>query len=597
MARVDLDKLPPSDTRLEQLVLYTLLNDPFYFIYILQNLKADDFFKPEHKDLFSIVSDMYKRDGVVLNSYLIMSEMIKKGMDYSIIMSLNTVDRPQANNVQLAVKLIKDFSAARTVLSISTQTIERIHQGEDWYEVCTKNVRKLEEIAEDYSSKGNRFSINIETAFDEIKSIMENKRPRGLELKFKKLKAILDLAPDNLIFLAASPKAGKTRLLVALFYQIFTLNEDVAVLWFSGEDSTAKIIRLLISVHTGIPEEVMLGKSRFLYGEELDQMNAAKDYIKPFDLDVIDEPTHVDEVYMRFSSFCAKRKDKLCILIYDNFNIARDLMHDITAGLEKENAVSSAFQRINTMNNKNGKRSLTIVIDHLSKEYLKKQSFEEGYRPRLEHLKGSNRKYEVVTQLAFLNRPARYKQLMGDERGNPSIKVDGQTYSREEILENLLIFELVANRNGSILENKTLIRFTASMENMQFTEWTDAAVSSDEFDEYEERNITDLSSEQFVAEFYSKFPSGDRDKCYLGVKYELGKEDAFGNLITLDYLINKYTKYYNVKKELFNGKFTRKENVIVDIWDFCQKKMYDQNFDTVSTKKEETRDFYLYGLT
>ena len=37
MARVDLDKLPPSDTRLEQLVLYTLLNDPFYFIYILQN--------------------------------------------------------------------------------------------------------------------------------------------------------------------------------------------------------------------------------------------------------------------------------------------------------------------------------------------------------------------------------------------------------------------------------------------------------------------------------------------------------------------------------------------------------------------------------
>ena len=186
---------------------------------------------------------------------------------------------------------------------------------------------------------------------------------------------------------------------------------------------------------------------------------------------------------------------------------------------------------------------------------------------------------------------------MGDERGKPSIKVNGQTYSREEILENLLIFELVANRNGSILENKTLIRFTASMENMQFTEWTDAAVSSDEFDEYEERNITDLSSEQFVAEFYSKFPSGDRDKCYLGVKYELGKEDAFGNLITLDYLINKYTKYYNVKKELFNGKFTRKENVIVDIWDFCQKKMYDQNFDTVSTKKEETRDFYLYGLT
>ena len=129
MARADLEKIPPSDTRLEQLVLYTLLNDPFYFIYILQNLKADDFFKHEHKDLFSIVSDMYKRDGVVLNSYLIMSEMIKKGMDYSIIMSLNTVDKPQANNVQLAIKLIKDFSAARTVLSISTQTIEKIQQG------------------------------------------------------------------------------------------------------------------------------------------------------------------------------------------------------------------------------------------------------------------------------------------------------------------------------------------------------------------------------------------------------------------------------------------------------------------------------------
>ena len=596
MARTDIGVIPPSDIRLEQLVLHTLLNDPFYFVYILQNLRSTDFYRDEHQQLFKLVEEMYKRDGVTLNSYLIMSEMIKKGMDYSTIMNLNNVEKPQANNVQLAVKVIKDFSAARNVLQFSSETIEKIHNGEDWYEVCTRTVRRLEEIAEDYSSKGNKFAINIENAFDEIKSIMENKKPRGLELKFKKLKAILDLAADNLIFLAASPKAGKTRLLVALFYQIFTLNEDVAVLWFSGEDSTAKIIRLLISVHTGIPEEVMLGKSRFLYGEELDQMNAAKDFIKPFDLDIIDEPTHVDEVYMRFSSFCAKRKDKLCILIYDNFNIARDLMHDITSGLEKENAVSSAFQRINTMNNKNGKRSLTIVIDHLSKEYLKKQSFEEGYRPRLEHLKGSNRKYEVVTQLAFLNRPALYKDLMGDERSKPSLQVNGKTYSREEILENLLIFELVANRNGSILENKTLIRFSASMEDMQFTEWSDAAVSSDEFESYEERNITEITQEEFVKEFYSKFPTGDREKCFIGVKYELGKTDAYGNTITLDYLINKYTKYYNIKKELFNGKFTRKENVIVDIWDFCQKKMYEQNFDTVSTKKEETRDFYLYGL-
>ena len=593
-----LSKPPPQDIILEEFIINRLINDSSSFLIIIQNLEPEDFFKPDHQDMFKIVLDLYNSLGRPINFMDVSSYMIKKGLDYSILLTINSMQTPGHYAIQDNIRVLQDISAHRRLISITHELMHNLWEPNfDWYDACSRAVIDMEMISDKYSKGSSKFSHNVDDTLTKIMEVMNGKKRPGLEMKFNKLKNVLNLTPNNLIFLAASPKAGKTRFLVALIYEIMTNNEDVSVQWFSGEDDKQHIVRLLLSYHTNIPESIMIGEQRMLNGNEYDQLKAASTFITTMDIEIIDEPTDVDKVSMRFGTFCSKRRSKLCILLYDNFNIARDLVVD-QSGLEKENYIASSFQRINTMNNKNGKKSVTIVVDHLSKEHIRKASLEEGYRPRQEHLKGSNRKYEVVTQLAMLNRPSLYKDLVGEERSKGYISLNGKLMPREDILNKLLIFELVANRNGSLEEGHTLIHYTADLGTMEYFEWDDnMEVLPAEAIKYEERNITNIDEDTFNKEVWIKFPSGTHEACYIQLKFDLGKTDAVGNVITLDYVLNKYSSFVAAKNELQNGKYTRKDDVIVDLCTFLQKKMYNQKFEKINTKKEDTRDYYLYGIS
>lgn len=593
------DKAPPQDLPLEVFILNRLINDPTSFLPIIQALEPFDFYVPEHQEVFTTVLNLYKEFGRPINFMDISSYYIRHSKDYNILLTINTAPSPVSYYINDNVKVLQDLSAQRQLMAIALELQGNLWNSEiDWYDSCSKAVLQMEQLGDRYAKSSGKLSSNVNDTLATIMETMKGNRKPGLEIPFKKLKRIMALRENNLIFFAASPKVGKTRAIVAMIYELVTHNENVSVQWFSGEDDRPHIIRLLLSYHTNIPEKVMTGEERLLTGDEYDKLKAASEYIATKDIDIYDEPIHVDKVSMMFGTFCSKRRGKLCILIYDNFNIARDLVTDIQSGLEKENYVAGAFQRINTINNKNGKTSLTIVVDHLSKEHLRKASFEEAYRPRLEHLKGTNRKYEVVTQLIMLNRPALYKDLVADERTKDNLSINGKIYPREEILNKLLILEVTGNRNGSIEDSEAVIRFFSDLYTMEYEEWgDDMEVLSIADIPFEDRNITEVDEQTFKAEFYVQFPQGSFDSNYLQLKYTLGKTDIYGNLITFDYIRNKYSRYYLSKKDLQNGKFTSKDNKIVDLCEFLMKKMYEQKFDKVSTKKDETRDFYLYGVS
>ena len=593
-----LEKIPPQDIQVEVFLLNRLINDPVSFLPIVQNLEANDFYKEEHQSLFRVVLELFTQYGRPVNFVDITSYMLRKGMDYSMLMTITNSPTPASYSIQDNIRVLQDTSAQRQLIEINCELQNNLWNPEvDWYDACSSAVKRMEELGDKYAKSSGKFSSNINNTLEQIMAVMNGNKKPGLEMKFKKLKNLIRLIPNNLLFIAASPKVGKTRLLVAIIYEIITHNEEVSIMWCSGEDDKEHIIRLLLSYHTNIPESVMTGEERMLTHEEYAQVKAASEYVSSKDIEIYDEPIHVDKVSMMFGTFCSKRRGKFCILLYDNFNIARDLIYD-QSGLEKENYVAASFQRINTVNNKNGKVSMTIVIDHLSKEHIRKQSFDEGYRPRQEHLKGSNRKYEVATQILMLNRPALYKDLVADERTKGYITINGKPMPREDVLNKLLIAEMVANRNGSMEDSHVLIRFTANLYNMEYIEWDDTMeVLSTEDIPFEDRGIVEIDEETFRKEFWIQYPTGDYNACFIQLKYELGKEDVFGNTVTFDYVRNKYTRFVTAKQELQNGKFTRKENQIVDLCDFLQKKMYNQKFERANSKKEETRDYYLYGLT
>lgn len=66
-----------------------------------------------------------------------------------------------------------------------------------------------------------------------------------------------------------------------------------------------------------------------------------------------------------------------------------------------------------------------------------------------------------------------------------------------------------------------------------------------------------------------------------------------GSLVTWELLVQRYTDYFNYLQSMQNGKYTRKENVIQTIEDYCYNKIYRSDYSKI---QENTCDAYLFGV-
>jgi hypothetical protein len=66
-----------------------------------------------------------------------------------------------------------------------------------------------------------------------------------------------------------------------------------------------------------------------------------------------------------------------------------------------------------------------------------------------------------------------------------------------------------------------------------------------------------------------------------------------GVILTWEELLKRYTDYYNYKLPLQNDKYTRKQDIIQTIEDYCYEKMYQSDYSKI---QERPADKYLFGI-
>jgi len=591
---VKMDEIKPLYSEvLEEYIMNVLLTHSEFFHMIISELKEENFYTNKYRNMFNATMKVFSEINRPVSYIDLLGEYIKRQWDISSLLNMQNLYY-STFDIKNAILQLKDITATNKLIDINRYIKDSINKGDDWYDVCTKALTNMQLLEMDYSKSITSLSADIDNLIGKITSNVNYKVQ--LKLESNLISNIVDLSPNNLIFFGASPKAGKTRVLSWIILQLLK-NNDISVLWFSGEDPKENILRYLLSMESKIPDHALSGKRKHtLDVNELTLISNAQKFFHSIDLQIIDEPTPIDMVMVKFSTFVSKRKGKICLLVYDNFNIARDQLPNSMNELQKEGYVSSMFQKINTINNRNGKTSLTIVVDHLNKDYLRRQSLEEGYRPRMEHLKGTSRKYEVITQMWFLNKPSLYKDLVNEEKDKPNILVNGESIPRKDILKRLVIFEVAANRNDSVDDDdNTIVRLYTDFNTMEIMEWK-ADMREGKYEVFPERNITRLTEEQCRKEML-KIPNPDTPEKFISaVNYILGSRTEFDELITLDFLFNKYHEYYESLRDYQNGAYTKKGKDIVSFPDFVFNGYYNKKWETVLSSHEKNRDWYLYGI-
>jgi len=261
---MELMKTPPHDMRAEQSVLGAMILDKEAILDIVEIIKADDFYRGAHTEIFDAVMTLYEKnepvDMITLGDELSKREALENigGIEY--LNDLTTAGII-TTNARYYAKIIEEKSMLRRLINASTEILEMGYS--------TETAENVLEIAEksifDISQKKNRdgFSaikdILIETYEDIEKAYESTESITGLSTGFRDLDfKTSGLQSSDLILVAARPSMGKTAFSVNLCQNVATQNEGASVAIFSLEMEKSQLVQRMLATQAGVG----LGKIR-----------------------------------------------------------------------------------------------------------------------------------------------------------------------------------------------------------------------------------------------------------------------------------------------------------------------------------------------
>ena len=286
-------------------------------------------------------------------------------------------------------------------------------------------LEKIETIDKTESTEQKR-DIMINETLERIRNKNKGKEIPFLKTGFTQLDNLASLDMKQIILMAAEKKLGKTKFIIFLAHYLMD-KYKLPVRFFALEPAYDEIIRCMISIITGIPEILLLGRRGGLTEEALRRVErVTAEIIGDLPFEIIDDVRNIKSMTANLRGFKG-------IVVVDNLGLVESDTRNENAHNE---AVAKAFVRIR---DKTG--SLIFILHHLTKDASSDNNLETGYMPRSQHVRGSGRIQDYSNQIWLLHRPSFYKDLMLQL----SKTVTKSEYQR---LKKLFLIDVHLNRHG-----------------------------------------------------------------------------------------------------------------------------------------------------
>lgn len=475
-------KLPPQATELEEVIIASCITESNCCEIAMKILKNQCFYKVSHQKLFEALEQMVENE-VPIEYVTVVHYLREKGIiedvggPYYITVLLSKL--VSTVNIEYQCNVVFDLFIKRELILLFTEETNNLYSDKcDISDVYNRVENKLEEIFENLSdSQIKHMKTSIDKAIYEITSFDNGNEISYIKTGIRIFDEHVFLSPKFIMGIAASRGAGKTRFLIFLMKQILKNNKNVAVLWYSMEDSDTKIIRAFAATNTGLSDAQMQSKGYKLSSNELSGLTEEIRKFSKYDIDFVNEQESISSISRTFKRFMKKREDKICFLLIDNIMLIDDL-YQIQNGntLAVEDKIAASLRKMINNAEKNGHKAIIIFLHHMTKEMESKYNLEEAYRPRLVHLKGSSRFADISNAVILINKPGMHKDLIKKHSALPDINClnsDGSTMfvKRDVLLQNMLLVEVAKNRDGEMADdNMAVQRYVADLGLMKFTD-------------------------------------------------------------------------------------------------------------------------------
>jgi len=253
-------KVPPHSIEAEQSILGGLLIDNKSIDRIAGQVSASDFYRNDHKIIFSHISKLIDNNQpadivTVAESLEQNSELTKVGgVAYLGLIAENT---PTASNISGYAKIVRERSIMRNLVDVGSDIVESAFspQGKDAQQLLDESESKIFQIADAGTSEKLGF-VDIKELLpkaaqriDDLYQLDDPNGVTGVPSGYSDLdQKTAGLQPGDLIIIAGRPSMGKTSLALNIAEHV-GMEAGLPVAIFSMEMGAAQLtMRLLGSV-------------------------------------------------------------------------------------------------------------------------------------------------------------------------------------------------------------------------------------------------------------------------------------------------------------------------------------------------------------
>lgn len=209
----------PFSLEAEQTVLGALLIDPDVLPIALDHLKADSFYRQQHKDIFSIILRMFG-NGQQADIITVMNEAVSMGIFETTAMAKTYLKGimesvPSVANIESYCKIIEEKYYIRALITVAREIIDTAVEGStDAKTLLDSAEQKIYDIRQGKETTGLvKIDEVVIEAYDRLQKITgpDKEKYLGAKSGFTDLDSITTgLNNSDLLIIAARPGMGKT---------------------------------------------------------------------------------------------------------------------------------------------------------------------------------------------------------------------------------------------------------------------------------------------------------------------------------------------------------------------------------------------------
>ena len=393
----------PQVIEMEKFVLGAmLLKDGEIIPTITSILNAEDFYRPEHKIIFTAILKLCQRKIIpnvlsLLEELRTTKDLDKIGMEY--VLGITEIAHTTAFAENYA-HTIKEKSVLRNLIRVGEEIIQEATAAKNPLNDILDNAeRKIFAVtSKNESAEFEHITPILQRSFDRIRRALDDPQGiTGVPTKFQDFDRLTSgLQKSDLILLAARPSMGKTALALNMAMNAALENNVVAV--FSLEMSKEQLGHRLLSSYSGI-NSMKLSTGNF-DSNEFNELVETMNYLTNSKL-FIDDTAGISILELRSKARRIKNEHGLDLIVIDYLQLMQ--------GVAKKGADYNRQQEISEISRslKALARELKVPILALS-QLSRSVELRADKRPMLSDLRESGSLEQDADIVMFLYREEYY---------------------------------------------------------------------------------------------------------------------------------------------------------------------------------------------